>query len=128
MASCSGRGTGETQATKIRHNSPERPPMDVADYFRLRDAAVLVGGQEFHRFLVSQGRYKSPEQEEITLHKMRTAITTMPEEMRAASKAWLESKCAVNGTFAAALINLAAVKRDANPSIVSSMYLTQRFP
>ena len=64
--------------------------MDVADYFRLRDAAVLAGGQEFHRFLVSQGRYKSPEQEEITLHKMRTAITTMPEEMRAASKAWLE--------------------------------------
>ena len=54
--------------------------MDVADYFRLRDAAVLAGGQEFHRFLVSQGRYKSPEQEEITLHKMRTAITTMPEE------------------------------------------------
>jgi hypothetical protein len=47
--------------------------MDVADYFRLRDAAVLAGGQEFHRFLVSQGRYKSPEQEEITLHKMRTA-------------------------------------------------------
>ena len=41
--------------------------MDVADYFRLRDAAVLAGGEEFHRFLVSQGRYKSPEQEEITL-------------------------------------------------------------
>jgi hypothetical protein len=66
--------------------------MDVADYFRLRDSAVLAGGQEFHRFLVSQGRYKSPEQEEITLHKMRTAITTMPEEMRAASKAWLEER------------------------------------
>jgi hypothetical protein len=32
--------------------------MDVADYFRLRDAAVLAGGQEFHRFLVSQGRYR----------------------------------------------------------------------
>ena len=64
--------------------------MDATDYFRLRDAAVLAGGQEFHRFLVSQGRYKSPEQEGITLHKMRTAITTMPEEMRAASKAWLE--------------------------------------
>jgi hypothetical protein len=38
------------------------------------------------------------------------------------------SKCAVNGTFAAALSNLAAVKRHANPSIVSSMYATQRFP
>ena len=48
--------------------------------------------QTVHRFLVSQGRYKSPEQEEITLHKMRTAITTMPEEMRAASKAWLEER------------------------------------
>jgi hypothetical protein len=31
--------------------------MDVADYFRLRDAAVLAGGQEFHRFLVSQGSH-----------------------------------------------------------------------
>jgi len=66
--------------------------MDIADYFRLRDAAVLAGGEEFHRFLVSQSRYKSPELEEITLHKMRTAITTMPNEMRAASKAWLEER------------------------------------
>ena len=66
--------------------------MDIADYFRLRDAAVLAGGEEFHRFLVNQCRYKSPELEEITLHKMRTAITTMPSEMRAASKAWLEER------------------------------------
>jgi hypothetical protein len=60
--------------------------MDIADYFRLRDAAVLAGGEEFHRLLVSQGRYKSPEHEEVTLHKMRTAITTMPTEMRAGSE------------------------------------------
>ena len=66
--------------------------IEIESYLKDRDAAVRAGGKAFHAFCMKQGYGMDPKTEEISLHKLRSAITTMPDEMRRASRQWLTER------------------------------------
>jgi len=67
--------------------------MGLSNYLEERDAAVLAGGAAFHAFCLKYDKVASrPEVEEIALHKMRTGIASMPEDVKQASRRWLKDR------------------------------------
>ena len=66
--------------------------IEIESNLKERDADVRAGGKAFHAFCMKQGYGKDPKTEEIRLHRLRSAITTMPDEMRKASRQWLTER------------------------------------
>jgi hypothetical protein len=64
--------------------------MNIEDYCVERDKAVGGSFEDFKIFAAKQGQqFTSDEVAEIAYHKCRTAITSMPNEIRNGSKSWL---------------------------------------
>ena len=66
--------------------------MDIAEYVRKRDAILLA--LDIDGMIELMREHGSPvpssrEVAELTMHKARTAATSLPIEARRASKAWL---------------------------------------
>ena len=66
--------------------------IEIESYLKERDAAVLAGGKAYHKFCVKHGRDMNPDVEEISLHKLRTALANMPDDVRQASRQWLTER------------------------------------
>jgi hypothetical protein len=66
---------------------------EIAEYCRRRNAAVSGPLNDFMTFAKNEGKpFPSEEVAEIAYHKCRTAIMTLPEDMRLASKRWLNER------------------------------------
>lgn len=64
----------------------------IRAYCAKRDAAVSSTLDDFIKFSAEQGQaFSSRQIAEIAQHKMRTAIEALPDDMRSASKQWLEA-------------------------------------
>lgn len=68
--------------------------IDIKAFIKERDEVLISGDitkmMEFHnRYHPELEPMKDPEIAEVALHKSRTAVTSLPIEMRRASKAWL---------------------------------------
>lgn len=65
---------------------------ELEDYVKARDNAVSSSLDEFITWAEGRVRFSSREAAEISLHKMRTSITTLPHDMRIASHNWLRER------------------------------------
>jgi hypothetical protein len=66
---------------------------DIKAYCEARDKAVMDGPDALMRFAEQQGHpFPNREMAEVTMHKMRTAITSLSEEVRTSSKTWLRER------------------------------------
>jgi hypothetical protein len=66
-----------------------RSPEAIA-YCNERDTALMTGVDALIAFVRKHGKeFPSPHVAEIALHQMRTAVLSLPPEMRAASYRWL---------------------------------------
>lgn len=63
-----------------------------AEAIAARDKACAGSLEEFRAYARAQGQVMHPEAEEIAYHKCRTAIRTLPENIRLASDRWLRSR------------------------------------
>lgn len=65
----------------------------IPEYNAERDAAVLASLDEFIAFSIKYDvRFSTRESAEIAQHKMRSAIVTLPKEVKLASIEWLVSR------------------------------------
>lgn len=63
---------------------------DLTEFLSERNKAVGGTFEEFLVYSTKQGvQFSRPEVAEISYHKCRTAITTLPTEVRQASHSWL---------------------------------------
>jgi len=66
------------------------------DFIAERDAVLIDGDLDkmiaFHQIYYSRRPVPPRETVEVSLHKARTAVLSLPAEVRAASKAWLEER------------------------------------
>jgi hypothetical protein len=66
---------------------------DIKAYCEARDKAVLDGVDALMLFAEKHGNpFPDREMAEFTMHKMRIAIESLPEEVRTASKTWLSER------------------------------------
>jgi hypothetical protein len=66
---------------------------DIKAYCEARNKAVMDGCEALMRFAEQQGHpFPDREMAEVTMHKMRTATTSLPEQVRTASKTWLSER------------------------------------
>jgi hypothetical protein len=73
-------------------NSIEKDPA-IAAAIRERDAALLAGIEALIALARKRGKpFPNRDMAEVTLHKARTAATSLPLELRRASKQWLSAR------------------------------------